>query len=100
MYRLQFNILHFTFLLIFLNGCGSSRTYQTAGLAEEEVPITGDSIIVTGNGDVNITYVEVGDGSIYIDCGTGGCGDIYIGNEFTDADVIINDVEEELEKDI
>ncbi len=78
--------------ILLLTGCGGGggRTYQTTGVAEEEIPTTkGDSLIITttGNGDTNITYVEVEDGGIYIDCGTGGCGDIYIGVEVEDVEV-------------
>ncbi len=73
-------------LISLLNGCGGgSRNYQETAPAEEGIQ-TDESLIVTNeNGDANITYIELDDGSIYIDC-SGGCGDIYIGKEVLEED--------------
>ncbi len=72
-----------------LTGCGSSsgstRTYETQE-AIPEVPNTGgDSIIVqnTGDGVAGMTYTKVSDGSVLVDCGPGGCGDVFAGNDIT-----------------
>ncbi len=76
--------------ILLLTGCGGSNTFRTSEVAEEGVPTTeGDSLIITttGDGDTNITYVEVEDGGIYIDCGDGGCGDIYVGYEVEEIEV-------------
>ncbi len=71
-------------LIFLLNGCGGggSKSYrETAPAKENDLTKEDESLIVTNeNGDANITYVELNDGSIYIDC-SGGCGDIYIGKE-------------------
>ena len=73
---------------IFLVGCGggTTKTYQTETIVEnnvsEPVPVPeGDAIIVEGGGDVIVT-----DDSVTIECGEGGCGDVYVGNEIDNSD--------------
>ena len=67
-----------------LTGCGSNKsTYVTEAPAIPEVPNpNGTALIVTATDDseAGITYTEVGDGSLLVDCGLGGCGDIYVGS--------------------
>ena len=71
-----------------LNGCGSSSktVYQEEAIAEPETPITdGNVLIVSGNeGNTGISYQDLGDGNLLIDCGDGGCGDISVGTELTE----------------
>ena len=65
-----------------LVGCGSGggNTYVTEEAAIPEVPAPdGTALIVSGNeGNTGITYTEVGEGALLIDCGDGGCGNIYV----------------------
>lgn len=77
--------------LLALSGCGSSgstKTYETSTQpAIPEVPNPGgDALVVTntGEGNVGMSYTKIADGSILVDCGEGGCGDVYSGNEMTD----------------
>jgi len=77
--------------LLALSGCGSSgstKTYETSTQpAIPEIPNTnGDALVVTntGEGNVGMSYTKIADGSILVDCGEGGCGDVYSGNEMTD----------------
>ena len=68
-----------------LQGCGDTKnsTYEAEGPALEEIPTTdGQVLVVSGNeGDTGISYTNVGDGSVLIDCGGGGCGDVYVASE-------------------
>jgi len=67
---------------LFIVGCGSGggNTYVTEEVATPEVPApNGTALMVTGNeGNTGITYTNVGEGSVLIDCGDGGCGDVYV----------------------
>ena len=77
-----------------LSGCGSSttnKTYVEEAPAPPEIPLVdGQVLVVSGNeGDTGISYTNLGDGSLLIDCGDGGCGDITVASE------IIENVESE-----
>ena len=66
-----------------MTGCGGGNTYVTEGNAAPEVPTdTGKALIITASdrAKVGMSYTEVGDGGILIDCGDAGCGDIYVGD--------------------
>ncbi len=71
-----------------LVGCGSDGdTYVDSGPAIPEVPNPdGTALIVTASdsSSAGITYTEVSDGSILVDCGDGGCGNVLIGSPITD----------------
>ena len=73
------------FLLV---GCGGGTTYVTEDQAIPEIPTdTGQALIVTttDNGTTGLSYTQVGDGSILIDCGSGGCGDVYVASPVDDS---------------
>ena len=76
--------------MLAMTACGSSdsvKSYETQP-GVPEVPNTGgDALIVTntGEGNVGMTYTKVADGSILVDCGDGGCGDVYSGNDMADS---------------
>ena len=64
-------------------GCGSgggSKPYVTEAVetnTSEPTKVPGGSVVVVeGGGDIIVT-----DDSVTIECGSGGCGDISIGNE-------------------
>lgn len=64
-------------------GCSSEKTYITEGSAAPEVPTdTGQALIITASDEakVGMSYTEIGDGSVLIDCGSSGCGNIYVGS--------------------
>jgi len=72
------------FVFVFI-GCGESTGKQyvvkeTVNV-DKTTTVSGDAVIVEsgGNADMNITKNE--NGTINIDCGEGGCGDITIGTE-------------------
>ena len=70
-----------TVTTLILVGCGGGDTYVANEPAIPEIPTgTGNALIVTAtdDGSAGLKYTEIGDGSILIDCGTGGCGDVYI----------------------
>ena len=75
------------FLLV---GCGGGgTTYVTEEPAVPEIPAgTGEALIVTASGgsDVGLSYTKVSDNGILIDCGSAGCGDIYVGSEVGEPD--------------
>ena len=76
-------------LVAILTGCGSTgskTTYQEEEIAEPEIPVSnGNVLVVSGNdGDTGISYTDVGDGSVLIDCGDGGCGDVYVASPVTE----------------
>ena len=55
--------------ILAVSGCGSDGTTYV-----QEAPIlpdttNGTNILVTTDGDVGISYTEIGDGNILIDCG-------------------------------
>jgi len=76
--------------MIGLSGCGSSKktTYQEEEQAVPEIPVSnGQVLVVSGNeGDTGISYTNVGDGSVLIDCGGGGCGDVYVASPVTESE--------------
>ena len=89
-------------LVAILTGCGSTgskTTYQEEEQALPEIPVTdGQVLVVSGNdGDTGISYTNVGDGSVLVDCGTGGCGDVYVASPVTE-DNSNSGSEEEVEK--
>ncbi len=77
-------------LLVFVFiGCGESTGKQYVVKepvnVDKTTTVSGDAIIVESgdNTDMNVTKNE--NGTINIDCGEGGCGDITIGTETTDS---------------
>jgi predicted small lipoprotein YifL len=60
---------------LFLTACGSGGdTYVAEGPAAPEIPVgEGQAFIVQASGDssAGMSYTEVGDGSILVDCGDG-----------------------------
>lgn len=70
-------------IAVIIVGCGGGDTYVTNEQAVPEIPTdTGQALVVTAsdNATAGLSYTEVGDGSVLIDCGDGGCG-IYIGEQ-------------------
>lgn len=67
-----------------LVGCGGSdTTYVKEAPALPETPTDGTNIIVSADGgsNVGLSYTEVGDGAILIECGDGdnvSCGNISV----------------------
>ncbi len=70
---------------VVLVGCGSGgTTYQSSGKAVPEVANpAGTSLIVTASegSQVGVSYTEVGDGGILVDCGAGGCGEVNLAEQ-------------------
>ncbi len=55
-------------------GCGSgSKTYVDEGPATPDTPTEGNVLVVTASDEATgvITYTEVGDGSVLVECGDG-----------------------------
>ena len=71
-------------VMLLVVGCGSSggKTYvANPEPAAPEVPsVGGDAFVITssGEGSAGMSYTSLEDGSVLVDCGSGGCGDIYV----------------------
>ena len=68
---------------ISMTACGSSgesKTYSSAGAAEAGVQSEGNALIISGNTDskVGVSYTEIGDGSVLVECGGDDC-DVSVG---------------------
>lgn len=89
MKHLHLGMLATALSTLLLAGCGSSgtsSTYETQP-ATPEVPVTDGNVIIVSPSDgstAGLSYTEVGDGSIIIDCGAGGCGGVVVGSEVTE----------------
>lgn len=74
--------IYFIFASLLITGCGSSssKTYEREYIPEPATPIPTNTFIVTAAEDSSseMSYTTVGDSSILIDCGVGGCGDINV----------------------
>jgi len=74
--------------LTLFTGCGGGDTYVAEGPAAPEIPTdTGQALIVQASDDssAGLSYTEVGDGSILVNCGDGdgyGC-EVYTGSQVT-----------------
>jgi hypothetical protein len=77
------------FIGLFIIGCGSSGTTTTTYEARPTEPsqvnktsiVDGDAVIIESGGDSTITTSKNADGSITVDCGEGGCGDVQVGDK-------------------
>ncbi len=64
------------------SGGSSQKSYETQDSVPEVPNPNGTALIVSGNsGPTGISYIEVGENGILVDCGDGGCGDVYAGSE-------------------
>ena len=70
-------------LLVGCGGSGGGTQYTTEAPVMPDIPTEGNAIIVTANDDSNavMSYTQVSDNGILIECGEGGCGDIFVGSE-------------------
>ena len=92
------------FIGLFIIGCGSSgttTTYEARPTEPSQVNKTsivdGDAVIIESGGDSTITTSKNADGSITVDCGEGGCGDVQVGDKIENSNNESNETNESSE---